>query len=152
MKEIDINNQMMIYFYSPQGTYSRIQYCLYLLGLDKKKKIGNTYLHNLAFDIARENDLNRYFKYDVIYLDGFYDSGFYGQAGKERFIESEEMTRLIVEFVEKLTRNGVQIVMAGHGRLDSISALPKKLKDQIVEIDLFYDEGWSYDYEIEYGI
>lgn len=152
MKEIDVNSQKMIYFYSPQGTYSRIQYCLYLLGLDKKKKFGNTYFHSLAVDIARDNDLNRYFKYDVIYLDEFYDFGFYSQVGKDRIIESDEMTQLIVDFMEKLTRNGIQIVMAGHGRLDSIGTLPKKLKEQILEIDLFYDKGWSYDYEIEYGI
>src|SRR5574344_2134775 len=106
----DINSQKYIYFYSPNGTWTRINSNLYYLGLNKNKKICNTYARDFDRSVRDGSYKDKYSNYDFIYLDEFYDHE----------IDYDLCYKVLQEFVNA----GKQIVMAGHGNLDSLVNMP----------------------------
>lgn len=132
----DINTQKYIYFFSPDGTWTRINKNLEYLGLDKNKKIANTYTKDFDLSVRENTYKNKYGNYDVIYLDEFYDFE----------IDYELCFKIFEEFVAQ----GKQIVMAGHGDLDSLKQMPLQMKKQVKSYDLKYDLDWDYSYSIDY--
>lgn len=132
----DINNQKLIYFYSPYGIYTRINKNLELFGLDSNKKVCNIQTETFNMAVRDNKYIEKYKEYDVIYLDEFYDI----------FIESNNFFDVIRECISL----GKQIVMAGHDDLDFVKSIPKDIRKQINLYDLNYDIDWSYDYKIDY--
>lgn len=132
----DINKQNFIYFYSPDGTYTRINKNLEYLGLDKNKKVCNTYTRNFSRAVEKNTYKKKFKNYDVIYLDEFYDYE----------INYETCYKVLKELIWE----GKQIVMAGHGDLDSLVKMPEEMKKQIISYDLKYDLDWDYTYKVKY--
>lgn len=130
----DINSQKYIYFYSPNGTWTRINSNLYYLGLNKNKKICNTYARDFDWSVRDGSYNDKYSNYDVIYLDEFYDHE----------IDYDLCYKVLQEFVNA----GKQIVMAGHGNLDSLVNMPDDMKKRITSYDLIYE--LDIDTNIEY--
>lgn len=120
----DINEQNYIYFYSPGGTYTRINKNLKYLGLDKNKKVCNTYTRNFNWSVKENTYEKKYKKYDVIYLDEFYDYS----------IDYE----ICYKALEELVNEGKRIVMAGYGDLNSLVEMPEEMKktNTIIRIKL----------------
>ena len=137
MKE-DINKIPFIYFYSPNGTWTRIHKNLIHMGLSKNKKIGSTYTRNFINEVNNDSFLKQYEAYDVIYLDEFYDYEF---SGEEEFIK-------VYNAMNDLILRKKQIVMAGHDKLERIYLMPEEMRSRVVSFDLNYDLG--FDTDIQY--
>lgn len=121
----NINEQKLIYFYSPMGTWIRINKNLEDLGLDKNKKVANTYTRDFIDSVFNNTYMEKYKDYDVIFLDEFYDHQICDyEAGYEA--------------MKKLIKSGKQIVMAGHGELDSLIEMPEEMKKNISSYNLIY--------------
>ncbi len=147
---MDINSQKFIYFNSPLGTYSRINYNLFLMGLDKGKKFANTYLRTFCHDVLNNTYMKKYKYYDVIYLDEFYIYEMHLRTSESHY-ETEVEQIMIINALIDLANNGKQIVMASHANFfKDFSMLPEFFKDQVNVYDLNYDTDWTYDYKIEY--
>ena len=132
MKSDTINSQKYIYFYSPMGTWIRVNKNLEYLGLNNNKRICNTLTNNFTMSVKNNTYHNKYKDYDVIYLDEFYDNN----------IDFD----LCYKVLQKFVNNGKQIVMAGHGTLESLVKMPKEMKKQVVSYNLMYDLDWNDDY------
>lgn len=137
---MDINNQKLIYFYSPNGTWTRINKNLEYLGLDKNKKVVNTYTRDFSLEVLNNTYMDRYKDYDVLYLDEFYDFEF----------GDPDCFKNAYEAMKKLIADGKQIVMAGHGRFEDLRWLPDDMKNEVTLYDLKYDLDWDYNYNVDY--
>ena len=126
MKEI--NNQKLIYFYIPKGTWIRVHKNLEILGLDKNKKIRSTYTRNFVDSVKNNNYKEKYEQYDVLYLDEFYDHEF----------DDRDVSNACYNIMKELIDDEKQIVMAGHGKLDSLVSMPIDIKKRIVSYNLLY--------------
>ncbi len=127
---MNINNQKLIYFYSPMGTWTRVNKNLEILGLDKTKKICNTYARNFANSVKKSDYLKKYKYFDVLYLDEFYSEEISDDTGSWK-----EVYNAMIELI----KSGKQIVMAGHGNLESFYGMPEEMKEKIISYDLNYD-------------
>ena len=137
---MNINNEKLIYFYSPNGTWTRINKNLEYLGLDKNKKIANTYARHFSLEVLNNTYLDRYKEYDVIYLDEFYDFVF----------RSSDCFKNAFDAIKKLIEVGKQIVMAGHEKIEDLRWLPDDMKKEVALYDLKYDLDWDYNYKVNY--
>ena len=136
----NINNQKLIYFYSPMGTWTRINKNLIHLGLDKNKKIGNTYARDFIWEVKNNTYKKKYKNIDVIYLDEFYDFEF----------DNEELFAKSYDVMKELIESGKQIVMAGHNELDTFNLMPEEMKKNIISYDLIYGLDGEFDSSIKY--
>ena len=136
---MDINKQKMIYFYSPNGTWTRINKNLEYLGLDENKKVGNTYTRDFSLEVRNNTYMEKYKDYDVLYLDEFYDHAF----------GDPDCFRAGYEAMKKLISAGKQIVMAGHEKFDNLYFLPDEMKKEVALYDLKYDLDWDYNYKAD---
>lgn len=126
--DFDINKAKMIYFYSPGGTWIVVDKNLYYLGLDKTKTIKTCKMLNLKFDILNGKYKNKYCDIDVLIIDDFYSYHFEKGLTFEYFYE-------VIKYFNK---NNILVVMAGHGKLDSLKGMPIKMKEEIISLDLIY--------------
>ena len=142
--EKNINKQMYIYFYSPNGTWTRININLEHLGLEKNKKIANTYYRDFIANVDNNTYKEKYNDYDVIYLDEFYDWEAHGNDSINSSYNA----------MKELVKSGKQIVMAAHGDIKN-SNFPDELKNNVTVYQLNYeldppDLYGNKEYDIEY--
>lgn len=127
----DINDIKFIYFYSQNGTWTRIHKNLEHLGLNKNKKIGSTYARNFVDKAKKNTFIEKYKDYDVLYLDEFYDYEF----------DNEEIFNKCYIAMKELIENGKQIVMASHSEFEKHSLPSEEMKKEITSYDLNYNLG-----------
>ncbi len=136
METIDINSQKYIYFCCPMGSWVRINNNLDHLGLSNIKRICNTLTIDFNKSLMENTYQEKYIDYDVIILDEFYDGN----------IDYELFLKALPKFAKEK-----QIVMAGHGTLESLKEMPGEFKRQIKCYDLLYDLDYkNYDETIKY--
>ena len=127
---MDINNQKLIYFYCPKGSWKQVNKNLKFHGLEQDKKILNTYPRDLAYEISHNSYMKTYKDFDVICFDLFYD-----------FIyNSPDCFKDGCEAIMKLIANGKQVVMSDNKKVEELKKyLPEEMSEQIVAYDLKYD-------------
>lgn len=136
----DINKQKLIYFYSLNGTWIRINKNLAMLGLDRNKIVKNTYLRDFKSKIENNIYMDYYNDIDVLIIDEFYSHEFNDNITFDVFYEA------IKELVEK----GIQIVMAGLLKMNALIGIPKERKKEIVSYKLKYNLKNLLEYKVEY--
>ena len=136
----DINKQKLIYFYSPNGTWTRINENLTILGLEKNKLVKNTYLRDFKSKIGNNAYMEYYKDIDVLIIDEFYSHEFNDNITFDVFYEA----------IKELAENGIQIVMAGHLKMNKLIGMPKEMKKEIVSYNLKYSLKNLLEYKVEY--
>ena len=127
---MNINDQKLIYFYCPKGSWKQVNKNLEYLGLDKSKRILNTYPRDLAYEISHNSYTKTYKDFDVICFDLFYD---FVYNSPNCFIDG-------CEAIMKLVEDGKQVVMSDNKKLEElIKYIPEDMSRQIVSYDLKYD-------------
>lgn len=136
----NINDEKLIYFCSPNGTWVQINKNLKALGLDTNKVVKNTYLRYFINSVINDDYLDMYKNIDVLVIDEFYENIIENNIGYEKCFE----------VFNQLTKQGKQIVMAGHNQLKEFYNMPSEFMSLISNYDLRYDLKVNLDYEVEY--